>query len=149
MNKIVFILLVAFTLYGCDNKNKNPATQIKKLVQIDLDEHTAQSSLDYEGTYTGIIPAADAEGIETKITLGAESYSIFTEFAGKNDSGTIKEGKYSWNKAGNTITLEGLDKPNQYFVGENKLFALDINGNRIKGEFANNYILKKQKNNNE
>ena len=48
-----------------------------------------------------------------------------------------------WNKEGNTITLEGEDKPNQYFVGENTLTQLDIDGNKIKGEIEEDYILRK------
>ena len=31
----------------------------------------SQNSLDWEGTYRGILPCADCEGIETKITLSA------------------------------------------------------------------------------
>lgn len=49
------------------------------------------------------------------------------------------------NEAGNTITFDGLqNQPNQYFVGENTLTQLDMNGNKITGNLASNYILQKQ-----
>jgi NlpE N-terminal domain len=45
---------------------------------------------------------------------------------------------------GSIITLTGIkNKPNEYFVGENKLIQLDIDGNKITGSLADKYILKK------
>jgi len=51
----------------------------------------------------------------------------------------------SWNDAGNTITLDGKEHaPNQYFLGENMLIQLDMEGNRIVGELGERYVLRKQ-----
>lgn len=144
MKKFFLIAIAAFALYSCGNKSKNADNQIQGVSQAVIDEHTAENSLDFEGEYVGVLPAADAEGIEIKITLDGGSYTIFTQFLGKDDEGTTQKGTYSWNESGDVITLEGLDKPNQYFVGENTLFALDTNGNKIEGNLADKYILNKQ-----
>lgn len=52
-------------------------------------------------------------------------------------------GKYTWNNDGSVITL-GSDPSEQYQVGENTLYALDMNGKRITGDLADMYILKKK-----
>jgi hypothetical protein len=45
-----------------------------------------------------------------------------------------------------TITLEAEDNfPKYYKIEENRLIQLDLNGNIITGELADNYILKNQK----
>lgn len=109
-------------------------------------EHNARLSLDWDGTYTGVLPCADCEGIETTITLDSEGTFVKTwRYLGKDDdTAHTVEGTFQWNDAGSTITLEQLDAPNQLFVGENVLFHLDMDGNRIEGELADEYKLHKQ-----
>jgi uncharacterized lipoprotein NlpE involved in copper resistance len=111
-----------------------------------IDSHTSQNSLDYWGIYAGILPCADCEGIELIIELNSDfSYTKKATYLGKGDGKPIETtGTYSWNEAGNTISLAGEDAPNQYFVGENVLFHLDMDGNRISGDLAEKYRLNKQ-----
>lgn len=110
------------------------------------DSHNSQNSLDYWGVYKGILPCADCEGIELSIELTSDfSYVKKATYLGKGDNNVIEtSGTYSWNERGNTITLVGEDAPNQYFVGENVLFHLDLDGNRITGDLAEKYKLNKQ-----
>lgn len=109
-------------------------------------EHNAVNSLDYMGIYLGVLPCADCQGIETKIELGSgNSYVKKIIYLGKNDQQVVETGgTFTWNDAGNIITLNEEESPNQYFVGENVLFHLDIDGNRITGNLADKYELKKQ-----
>lgn len=109
------------------------------------DMHTAQNALDVAGTYKGILPCADCEGIETVITLKEDrSFVKTTTYRGKGDGKPFEEsGKYSWVN-GSTIALDNDDAPNQYFVSENRLTALDMDGQKINGELAENYVLEKQ-----
>ena len=107
--------------------------------------HTSQNSLDYAGTYTGVLPCADCPGIKTEITLNADGF--FTKkmtYLESKEGGIFKEkGTYRWDPAGQTITLEGPDKPSRYFVGENTLTQLDMEGKKVEGDLANLYVLKK------
>ncbi|WP_310380110.1 copper resistance protein NlpE [Flavobacterium sp.] len=108
--------------------------------------HSASNALDWEGTYKGIVPCADCEGIQTTITLNKNlTYVLTTVYLGKeNDAESELNGKFFWNADGLKIVLEGIENaPNQYFVGENKLFQLDMKGNRITGNLAKNYQLQK------
>ncbi|SNS15560.1 NlpE N-terminal domain-containing protein [Belliella buryatensis] len=110
-----------------------------------IDHHTAMTSLDYMGIYKGVLPCADCEGIETIIELGSgNSYVKKVIYLGKGDQKVIESGgTFTWNDDGNTITLNEEDAPNMYFVGENVLFHLDLDGNRIEGELASKYRLEK------
>lgn len=110
-----------------------------------IDHHTSMNSLDFMGIYKGVLPCADCEGIETIIELGSgNSYVKKVIYLGKGDQKVIESGgTFTWNDDGNTITLNEEDVPNQYFVGENVLFHLDVDGNRIEGELASKYRLEK------
>jgi copper homeostasis protein (lipoprotein) len=102
-------------------------------------------SLDWNGTYTGTLPCADCEGIETRLTLNLDkTFILKTKYLGQRDSFQEKTGIFTWNTAGNTIILQGISNaPYQYLVGENVLFQLDMSGKKITGNLADKYQLKK------
>jgi uncharacterized lipoprotein NlpE involved in copper resistance len=104
---------------------------------------------DWVGVYTGITPAADAEGIDVNIALNAdETYSLEYRYVGKSGDTFTHTGKFGWNPERNTVILEQEregDFPKYYKIGENALIQLDMAGNAITGELADNYVLKKQK----
>lgn len=110
---------------------------------------TSKSSLDWKGSYSGVLPCADCEGIATTITLNAnESYALYTRYLGKDQAVRSANGEFSWNKEGNIITLNGLKEgPRYYKVGENQLIQLDLKGQPITGTNANRYVLAKADNN--
>jgi copper homeostasis protein (lipoprotein) len=102
-------------------------------------------SLDWNGTYSGTLPCADCEGIETRLTLNMDkTFILKTKYLGQRDSFQEKSGIFTWNTAGNTIILQGISNaPYQYLVGENVLFQLDMSGKKITGNLADKYQLKK------
>src|SRR5690606_23263594 len=127
-------------------KNPPPApTEITSDTVVVVDAHNARSSLDYLGMYKGKLPCADCAGIETSLQLSEGfTYSLIRTYLGKKDKIEEQKGTFSWNKAGNAIFLENLkDEPNQYFVGENTLTQLDLNGNKITGKLAESFVLRK------
>ncbi|EOZ98523.1 Lipoprotein [Indibacter alkaliphilus LW1] len=140
------IIFVSAIIGACEGTKKDNSEEMSSTDEIfPPDEHTSQLALDYEGLYEGVLPCADCEGIETKIEIGPSfSYVKKSVYLGKNNDSIYEStGTYSWNDAGNTITLENEERPNQYFVGENVLFHLDMDGNRITGQLAENYALRK------
>lgn len=108
--------------------------------------HNAKNSLDFIGTYKGILPCADCQGLETEITINEnETFSIKLKYLGKGEKIFVQKGHFSWDKKGTTITLTDIEgAPNQYIVGENTLTQLDMAGQKIKGSLADEYILSKQ-----
>ncbi|MBC6490547.1 copper resistance protein NlpE N-terminal domain-containing protein [Flavihumibacter stibioxidans] len=106
----------------------------------------SMTSLDWSGTYSGILPCADCDGIETLVQLNPDkTYTLKRKYLGKSDKVYSGSGTFSWNKEGSRITLSG-DKPGIYQVGENKLVHLDGDGNKITGQLAEKYLLMKQLN---
>jgi heat shock protein HslJ/uncharacterized lipoprotein NlpE involved in copper resistance len=142
--------LILFLMISCDKKEKN--VNSNEIVPdttavVMIDEHNAKNSLDYIGMYQGVVPCADCEGIETTLVLADESsYVLKTKYSGKKDIKINEQkGTYTWNEAGNTIILAGIENgPAKYFVGENYVVQLDREGNKIEGDLAEKYILQKQ-----
>ncbi|GAB6009672.1 hypothetical protein FACS1894179_10600 [Bacteroidia bacterium] len=142
--KKLFILVAAIAmLYSCGgNTQKTQEQTTPETTQIG-DGHNARNSLDYQGTYTGKVPTASGEGMLVSLTLEDSTYVKKTEYIGKKEIFEDK-GKYTWNAEGNTVILDGIKgAPNQYFVGENTLIQLDMEGKKITGELADQYILTK------
>lgn len=134
------ILLVLLTIISACNSNPKPAEN------LEAKPDNSQTSLDWPGVYRGILPCADCEGIETEITLNADlTYVISSIYLGKNNEAFKETGKFNWDETGAKITLENAASKatNQYLVGENILFKLDADGNRIEGELKEKYQLKK------
>jgi heat shock protein HslJ len=105
-------------------------------------EHNARNSLDWAGSYHGVLPCADCEGIETVVVLRDDgTYDEFSRYLGEENNVVFSEaGTFTWNDEGNTVTFEGTE-PSRYFVGENQLIRLALDGTRITGELAQNYVL--------
>lgn len=103
----------------------------------------SMTSLDWNGTYTGIMPCADCEGIETTLQLMKDkTYTLTRNYHGKSIEPVTSSGTFSWDASGANIQLSGED-PGKYKVGENQLMQLDKDGNRITGELASKYMLTK------
>lgn len=109
------------------------------------DGHNSQNALDWAGTYTGTLPCADCEGIQTTIVLNQDNtFTRTEEYLGKKGKPTSTKGNFIWNDGGNTITLVDGDRKQQYRVGENTLNHLDMEGNVISGQLADKYVLTKK-----
>lgn len=108
----------------------------------------SMNSVDWPGTYFATLPCGHCEGIETWVTLRSNgSFELKTHHMGLNDDREeIFTGKFSWDDSGSVVTLNGLigGAPGKYKVGENRIWHLDKDGNQIKGDLADRYILTKR-----
>lgn len=144
----LIILFIAFSplMSSCDSSNDKYSSEM-----IRPDMHNSMISLDWAGTYHGVVPCADCEGIDTKITLTEDfTYQIERNYIGRSDQIFRSGGTFSWSEDGSRIQLNDLNPshaPGVFQVGENRLFQLDMEGNRIRGDLAQHYILTKVINN--
>ena len=107
--------------------------------------HTSQNSLSWDGIYEGVVPCADCEGIKTTVILNSDNTFVLSEeYLGKSEELFTERGTFSWNEKGSTIEFTIENRKQYYKVGENRLFHLDMEGNIIEGQLADNYILTKQ-----
>lgn len=148
---IIALSLASIFLVACskaDNKNNQEQTPTAASEAVAVDSaHTAENSLDWNGTYKGVLPCADCEGIETELELNADkTYELKETYLGKGD-GKAFESKGSFQFDANKTSVIELDKTGdnrKYFVAEGYLKALDMEGNEITGDLADKYELKKE-----
>ena len=148
--KIALIVCISLLFISCKKEVKQAEIKTDSMSKVatekEMDAHNSQNSLDWQGTYKGITPCADCEGIETEIVLNADlTFTLKTKYLGKGDGKVFQEtGSFVWDKTGGIISLEGLKgRPSQYKVGENRLIQLDMEGNVITGDLAEKYVLTK------
>ncbi|MTG98624.1 copper resistance protein NlpE [Myroides sp. BIT-d1] len=144
-------LALAISFVSCKNDKKTetetPAveqsTETKKEV---VDEHTSQNSLDWSGTYQGVVPCADCPGIDTTIVLNEDgTFTRVLVYQDKADGKFEDKGTFAWDAAGSVITLKVDDKEEtKYQVREGALAQLDQEGKAIEGELAEKYLLAKK-----
>ena len=104
--------------------------------------HNSRNSLDWAGTYRGVLPCADCPGIETTVTLRADgTYSAASHYL--DDGPTVTgEGRFTWSDDGGSVNLIG-EEPARYHVGENRLARLALDGSKVEGPLAEHYVLTK------
>ena len=109
------------------------------------DAHNSRNSLDWAGSYSGVLPCTSCPGIDTLITLHEDG--TFERSLLYIDEAPVPEtdsGTFTWSDSGGAITLNAGDgDAQQYQVGENALIQLDRNGERFTGDLASQYVLQK------
>ena len=107
------------------------------------DGHNSRNAVDWAGTYSGVLPCADCPGIETVITLHSDgTYERSMLYLEEAVAVQRDKGVFTWNTAGSEVTLESDGEAVvSYQVGENQLFHLDGEGQRISGDLAAYYVL--------
>ncbi|AMN47411.1 hypothetical protein ACG33_09940 [Steroidobacter denitrificans] len=105
--------------------------------------HNARNSLDWAGAYRGVLPCADCPGIQTVVVLKNDgTYRTQSRYLERGDQVFPARGHFTWNEAGDTVTLDE-QPPERYFVAENQLLRLALDGSRITGGLAGHYVLTK------
>jgi heat shock protein HslJ len=103
------------------------------------DIHTSQNSLDWAGTYEGVLPCADCPGIRIRLTLNRDgTYERMTQYLERPGAGETVRGTFEWNASGNAITLDAHGGGQQYSVAEGRLTSLSRDGG---GNSAFNNVL--------
>ena len=144
----IVIALIAITFVSCTNQSKKQDTDLQDSTTLNegiVDSHTSEMSLDWAGVYTGTMPCADCEGIETTIELKDDhTYVAHYKYLGKGDNEFTEEGTFTWSSTGSVVTLESGDNTSLYKVEENRIILLMDDGELNTGELADYYILNKK-----
>ena len=139
INCLSIILLLCLT--SCNSEKKKKIQTEGSQTQSMADN--SMTSLDWDGTYEGLLPCADCEGIKTIVTINQDNTYVMKEtYLGKNTIPYETKGTFKWDDQGQRIIFSDI-KRNPYFVGENTLTHLDKDGNKISGDMEALYVLKK------
>lgn len=156
--KVASILIIsAFMMYSCDTKKEDVVVvDDRDNVEMEdtlttndvVDDHNAQNALDWSGTYKGILPCADCEGIETELELNKDNtFELDRKYLGKaTETKDDSKGNFTW-VDGNTIKLEGIPEGESsvhYKIEENRIRQLDMSGKEVTGDMAEKYVLLKK-----
>ena len=127
--KAAFVLFVlAAFLSACMPRKDDAAPAIAK----SADMHTRRNSLDWVGTYDGVLPCADCPGIKTRLTINRDgSYEISTQYLDRQASPLIVSGQFTWHAGSNAISLDARGGGHQYAVGEGSLILLNRDGTQL------------------
>lgn len=144
LTNLFFVTVISVAAYSCANQKNKTATQAP-------DGHTAQNALDWQGSYSGVLPCADCEGIETELQLNSDqTYRLTSRYLkGNNQLADTLNGKFVWLENGNVVRLERKTKdirPDLFKIEENQVKQLNVDGQEVTGALANFYILKKEGN---
>ena len=147
MKKNVLIIAAALALVACGGNapKKKAAAETQTTTAAAPDMHTAETSLDYLGTYEGTLPAADCPGIQTTLTLAPDgSYALHLKYIDR-DSEFDEKGAFTVKENLLTLTPSEGGQPQYYKVEENRLRRLDAEKQPVTGALADNYVLQKIK----
>jgi heat shock protein HslJ len=148
----IFIPVVLASLGSC--KTQSEATNSTKPAETTSQNpenktslaDNSMTSVDWPGIYTGNLPCADCEGIQTTIELQKDlTFMMQKKYLGKSNTVHRSQGVFYWNSKGSLIKIKPEDgsSPELYQVGENMLVKLDETGNKIEGALADRYRLTK------
>ncbi len=143
-------LLAFLCIIGCKSDNSSGAVDNDSGDQPSASSeisHTAIKARDHIGLYTGFLPCADCDGIETSLYLMANNAYLLTKvYKGKEDKKEYKNiGDFKWNDDGTAVTLSNItNAPNQFVIEDTRAIQLDMEGKRIEGDLADRYVLTKQ-----
>src|SRR5690554_6371857 len=143
-------ILMGFTIGSCNRKeDATDTTMLTDSLAMESDilvdsEHNEQTSLDWYGTYEGVLPCADCEGIKTTIVLNQDgTFTLTAEYINK-DFTDESEGEIMCHDNGSIVHLkDGDDVDVKLKVIENALIHLDQEGNEIDGALKDHYQLNK------
>lgn len=127
-----------------------PAVYAESTVDQAADAHASHKGIEWPGIYTGIyngfLPCADCAGVKTSLALNKnKSYILITQYVGKSTRDFVEKGKFSAGDKPNTIILTPKKSASvhHYLVGEDVLIKLDEQGNRVSGDLADRYVLRR------
>jgi len=125
MNVAFLLSVAALLVSACMPRTDGTAPTAAK----PADMHTSQNSLDWAGAYEGTLPCADCPGIKTRLTLNNDgSYELSTQYLNRQLAPQVLRGQFTWNAAGNAITLDANGRGQGFAVGEGRLTLLNRDG---------------------
>ena len=145
MKKTLILVTAIFALVSCggNTQKKKASADVQETSATVPDMHTAETSLDYQGTYKGTLPAADCPGIQTTLTLKPDgTYSLHLKYIDR-DSEFDEQGTYTVKENLLTLTPSDNEDVQYYKVEENRVRRLDAEKQPVTGVLAESFILQK------
>lgn len=153
------LILASTCLFACNGTETDRSNDIHLDDSLVSQEQTTPTDEQFHeeglpdnivGTYTGTLPCADCEGIETTIVINKDgSFKKSDQYITKKDieQSLFKDkGMIDWNPKDSIITLISTVEVSklEYKVGKDEINALNIDGNEVTGQLADKFTLTKE-----
>jgi len=152
MKTVLLLLSGILLLVSCGNNASTEAppadSAIAKTDAVVPKVDTIPAQVSAE-SYSGILPCADCQGIETSIVLSSDgSFSKHLLYIGRKSKGAGSNefsatGKWMLHGMDTVHLTDVKDEPSLYIRTDSSLIQLDLSGKRITGKLAGKYELKK------
>lgn len=144
-HRLPCLLLVALALAAC--KPQTPATTTGTAPTTPATAAAEPAPASIAGSYAGLLPCADCEGIETTLELRADGHYTLTQlYQDKDHSSFVSEGSYTLESSGKTVHLHPANKDeyDDYYavLSTTQLRMLDRDGKAIDSPL--NYTLSRK-----
>ena len=144
---LLSLFFLSLTFISCNKEKDVLDKEVEGITQIETPK-TVENSLNYEGTYEGILPCieSDCKEIELSIQLLPDHHYIYsTKKIGIDDEPLLTAGVFEFEEDGNTIVFPSIaNVPNSFLIEKKQIYQLDKNQQKIKGPNASRFILKKK-----
>ena len=133
--------LIAIT--GCDS----PQNHHSRIESGETKTEKQLENLNFYGTYEGILPAADCDGIRTALTLNNDNtYVLRSEYIGEKDAIFESKGSYHFINGRMMELAQSSSNEKSYYkiLDGSKVMLSDKEGTVNQGVLAEYYILKKK-----
>lgn len=143
--KLTTALLACALLAACTPSSNPPPVAAPATAPATAPAAPATAGI--EGRYSGMLPCADCEGLDTTLVLTADNnYKLTQLYHDKDNSSFISDGSFSLESEGNIVHLHPANKDEYdgYYavLSPTQLRMLDREGKAIESEL--NYTLTKQ-----
>ena len=148
MKKIHILLLsIPLILLGCKENPKNNDSQDNENSEEVIAGNTPENSLNWNGTYKGLVPCASCPGILTTVKLNSDKTFEKSDLYLDSKDGYFKEkGTFAFTEDGSKITLISEKDTVVYNLDENQSNQskqLNKEEKEIASELADLYLLTK------
>lgn len=126
---VVALLTVVLVACSTEKPADQAETSAGQLAQQVVDMHTSRMSLDWRGTYEGLLDCADCAGVHALLTLDeGESFVLSSRPLRRGVKTTTEQGQFRWQADGNSIALETVIGELGFLVGEGRLILRSMAG---------------------
>ena len=103
-------------------------------VAILLAAAAAHAAEDFAGTYSGTLPCAVCDGLQTELTIGDGAYTLVSTRLGLNEDSEEISGVYRTTTDKQYLQLDNQTDKLTFYIGDGYLELREPDGERIDGE---------------
>jgi uncharacterized lipoprotein NlpE involved in copper resistance len=132
--RTLFVMLSVAVLVGCQPEQdtqvpQTPSPTSEQAPVVDM--HTSRTSLDWAGTYEGLVHCADCAGLHLRLTLDRDGgFERVSRRLVRDAAPSTTRGRFEWAPDGNTIVLDAAGEGQRFAVGEGRLLLLEADQTR-------------------